>query len=50
MGVGFIAVFLVGIAIGDVLFAHASKRIQTASHDVTAALSLPNDVPPATRQ
>ena len=50
IGMGFIAVFLVGIAIGDVLFAHASKRIQTASHDVTAALSLPNDMPPATRQ
>jgi hypothetical protein len=50
MGVGFIAVFLVGIAIGDVLFTHASKRIQTASHDVTAALSLPSGVPPATRQ
>jgi len=50
LGVGFIAVFLVGIAIGDVLFARTSKRIQTASHDVTAALSLPNDVPPATGQ
>ncbi|MGB9328536.1 MAG: hypothetical protein WCB47_22115, partial [Pseudolabrys sp.] len=50
MGVGFIAVFLVGIAIGDVLFARTSKRIQTASHDVTAALFLPNDVPLATGQ
>ena len=48
MGVGFIAVFLVGIAIGDVL--STSKRIQTASHDVTAALFLPNDVPLATGQ
>ena len=42
IGVMFIAGFLVGIAIGDIRFGHESKRIQTVSHDVTAALSLLN--------
>jgi hypothetical protein len=37
--------FLVGIAIGEFLFAYESKQTQTALHDVTAALSLLNGVP-----
>jgi hypothetical protein len=42
IGMMFIAEFLVGIEIGDTRFGHESKRIQTASHDVTVALSLLN--------
>ena len=42
IGVMFIVGFLAGIAIGDIRFGHESKRIQTVSHDVTAALSLLN--------
>ena len=49
IGVGFIAAFLVGIAIGDVLFAHASKRIQTASHNAMAVISLLDSVSPNKR-
>jgi len=49
IGVGFIAVFLVGIAIGDVLFANPSKRIQTPSHDAMAVISLLDSVPPNKR-
>jgi len=37
-GVAFIAVFLVGIAIGAILFAHERTRIETSSHLVTATL------------
>jgi hypothetical protein len=49
IGPAFVVVFLVGIAIGNILFAHESKQMQTASHDVTVALSLPNGVPPTMR-
>ena len=42
IGVMFIAGFLVGIAIGDIRFGHESKRTQSVSHGVTAALSLLN--------
>ena len=48
-GVAFIAVFLAGIAIGDILFAHESTRTETSSHLVTAALSLLNGMPPTAR-
>ena len=48
-GVAFIAVFLVGIAIGDILFAHESTRTETASHSMTAALLLLNGMPPIAR-
>jgi hypothetical protein len=49
LGVAFVGVFLIGIAIGDFMFAHESSRIQNTSHDVIAALSGLNGVPP-TRQ
>ena len=45
IGVALVVVFLVGFAIGEFLFAYESKQTQTASHDVTAALSLLNGVP-----
>jgi hypothetical protein len=48
IGAEFVVVFLVGIAIGNILFAHESQQMQTASHDVTAALSLLDGVPPTT--
>ena len=48
-GMGFVGVFLAGMAIGGVLFAHDSKQIQIASHDAVAAISLLNGVPPAMR-
>jgi hypothetical protein len=49
IGASFVVVFLVGIAIGNILFAHESKRMQTASPNVTAALFLFNGVPPTMR-
>lgn len=39
-GVALVTVFLAGIAIGGVLFAHDSKPTQIASHDAVAAISL----------
>jgi hypothetical protein len=43
LGLEFAVVFLVGIAIGGILFAHDSKQImQIASHDTTAAISFLN--------
>ena len=48
-GVAFIAVFLVGIAIGAILFARESTRTETSSHLVTATLSLLNGMPPTAR-
>jgi hypothetical protein len=44
--VAFVVVFLVGIAIGDILFAHDSKPIRTASHDAMGVISLLDSVPP----
>jgi len=46
IGIAFLAVLLVGIAIGATLFASERKQMQTASHDVTAALlrGLPRDI------
>jgi hypothetical protein len=46
IGIAFLAVLLVGIAIGATLFASERKQMQTASHDVTAALlrGLPQDI------
>jgi hypothetical protein len=49
ISVAFVVVFLVGIAIGDILFAHASKPMQTASYDATAVISLLDRVPPNMR-
>ena len=49
IGVAFVAVFLAGIAIGEILFAHDSKQIQIASHDGAAAISFLNVVPPTMR-
>jgi hypothetical protein len=48
-GLGFVVVFLAGIAIGDILFAHQSKQMQIASHDAVAAISHLNGVPPTMR-
>jgi hypothetical protein len=43
LGLEIVVVFLVGIAIGGILFAHESKQImQIASHDTTAAISFLN--------
>jgi hypothetical protein len=39
-------VFLAGIAIGGVLFAHESKYMQIAPHDAVAAISHLNGVSP----
>ena len=46
IGIAFLAVLLVGIAIGATLFTSERKQMQTASHDVTAALlrGLPQDI------
>jgi hypothetical protein len=49
IGVALVVVFLAGIAIGDILFAHDSKQIQIASHDAAAAISFLNVVPPTMR-
>ena len=50
IGLEFAVVFLVGTAIGGIVFAHESKQImQIASHDTTAAISFPNVVPPTMR-
>jgi hypothetical protein len=48
-GVAFVVVFLAGIIIGDILFAHDSKQTQIASHDAAAVISFPNVVPPSMR-
>ena len=37
IGPAFVIVFLVGIAIGNILSAHEDKPMQTASHDLTVA-------------
>ena len=49
LGLGLI--FLAGIAIGGILFAHESKQMQIASHNAVAmaALSHLNGVPPILR-
>ena len=46
IGVAFLAVLLLGIAIGATLFASERRQMQTASNDVTAALlrGLPQDI------
>jgi hypothetical protein len=49
ISVAFVVVFLVGIAIGDILLAHESKPMQTASHDAMAVISLLGSVPPNMR-
>lgn len=50
IGLALAVVFLVGIAIGGIVFAHDSNQImQIASHDTTAAISFPNVVPPTVR-
>ena len=49
IGVALVVAFLVGIVIGDILFAHDSKQIQIASHDAAAVVSLLNGVPPTMR-
>ena len=49
ISVAFVVVFLVGIAIGDILLAHGSKLMQTASHDAMAVISLLDSVPPNMR-
>ncbi len=49
IGVAFVVVFLAGIAIGGILFAHDNNQIQIASHDAAAAISLLNGVPPTMR-
>ena len=49
ISVAFVVVFLVGIAIGDILLANESKLMQTASHDAMAVISLLDSVPPNMR-
>ena len=49
IGVAFVVVFLAGIVIGDILFAHDSKQIQIASHDAATVISLLNGVPATMR-
>jgi hypothetical protein len=49
ISVAFVVVFLVGIAIGDILLAHANKPMQTASYDAMAVISLLDRVPPNMR-
>ena len=49
ISVAFVVVFLVGIAIGDILIAHESKPMQPASHDAMAVISLLDSVPPNMR-
>jgi hypothetical protein len=49
IGLAFAVVFLVGIALGDILFARDSKQIQIASHDAAAAISLLNGAPQTMR-
>jgi hypothetical protein len=53
-GLAFIVAFLVGIAIGGILFAHESTQMmQIASHDATNAISFLNvpkaDIAPVVR-
>jgi hypothetical protein len=47
-GLTILAVFLAGIAIGDILFAPQSKPIQI-THDRMAVVSSPNDAQPIMR-
>ena len=50
ISVAFVVVFLVGIAIGDILLARGSKLLMhTASHDAMAVISLLDSVPPNMR-
>jgi hypothetical protein len=49
ISLAFVVVFLVGIAIGDILIAHEGKPMQTASHDAMAVISLLDSVPPNMR-
>jgi hypothetical protein len=49
IGLALVTVFLTGIVIGGILFKHDSKQTQIASHDVVAAISLLNGVPPMAR-
>jgi hypothetical protein len=42
-------VFLAGVAIGGILFAHESKQMQIASHNAVAMISHLNGVPPIMR-
>ena len=49
IGLALVVVFLAGVAMGDILFAHDGKRIQVASHDAVAVISLLNGVPPTMR-
>lgn len=45
IGIAFLAVLFVGIAIGAILFANERKQMQTASHGMTAVLlrGMPQD-------
>ena len=50
VGLVVVAVFLVGMAVGAILFTHDSKLKQIASHDAgTAISSLLNGLPPTMR-
>ena len=49
ISVAFVVVFLVRIAIGDILLARGSKLMHTASHDAMAVISLLDSVPPNMR-
>jgi hypothetical protein len=49
IGLALVVVFLAGVAVGDILSAHAGNQIRVASHDAVAAISLLNGVSPTMR-
>jgi hypothetical protein len=49
VGLLVVAMFLAGMAIGGVLFTHASKLEQLASQEARTAISFLNAVPPTMR-
>jgi hypothetical protein len=49
LGLIFVAVFLGGLYVGGMLFAHKENQTQMVSHDPTIALTLLNTAPPTMR-
>jgi hypothetical protein len=49
VGLVVVAVFLVGMAVGAILFTHDSEPKQIASHEAGTAVSLLNGPPPTMR-
>ena len=46
LGLAFVAVFLVGLTLGGILFAHQTKQTQMTLRDATTALSFLHSPPP----